>query len=231
LNTIDDRGFLSTAVTENGADRPLVAGTRIRINFAAGNVSLSAGCNIVGGRYAIEDGRLLTDAMGMTEMGCDPPRHAQDDWLATFIGSAPTILLDGNNLTLQAGTTVISLLDREVAEPDLALVGPTWTLSSIITGDAVSSIPAEVVATLQFTDDGQLQLAPGCNQGTGRWAAEGGILRITDIGLTRMACPGAAGQVENAVLSVLQAGEIEIEVEAGVLSLNAGDLGLQLTGR
>lgn len=185
----------------------------------------------MGGHYAVEDGRLLTDALSMTEMGCDPPRHAQDDWLAAFIGSEPQVRLDGNDLTLEAGTTVIKLLDREIAEPDLALVGPTWTLTSIVTGDAVSSVPAEVVARLQFTEDGQLQLAPGCNQGTGRWAVEAGTLRITDIGLTRMACPGAAGQVEAAVLSVLQAEGIAIQIDAGVLSLTAGDLGLQLTGR
>jgi len=228
--TVDDRQFLSTSVKEDGADRSLVAGTRIRIHFAAGNVTLSAGCNIIGGRYAIDGGRLVTDAMSMTEMGCDPPRDAQDEWLAAFIGSRPTVLLNGNELILEANDTVINLLDREIAEPDLALVGPTWTLTSIIVGDAVSSVPAEVVARLQFAEDGQLELAPGCNQGTGRWTVEEGILRVTDVGLTRMACMGAAGQVEEAVLSVLQAEQITVDIEAGVLTLSAGQMGLQLTG-
>ena len=229
--TIDDREFLSTSVTEAGVERPLVAGTRIRINFAAGNLTLSAGCNIMGGHYGVEDGRLVTDTLSMTEMGCDPPRHAQDEWLAAFIGARPTVRLDGNDLTLEADGTVIKLLDREIAEPDLALVGPIWTLTSIVSGDAVSSVPAGVVARLQFTQDGQLQLAPGCNQGSGRWALEDGILRITDIGLTRMACPGAAGQVEAAVLSVLQAEQIAIQIEASVLSLSVDGHGLQLTAQ
>lgn len=228
--TVDDRQFLSTSVTEDGAERPLVAGTRIRIHFTAGNVTLSAGCNIIGGRYAIEGGRLVTDAMSMTEMGCDPPRSAQDEWLAAFIGSRPTVQLNGNELILEANDTIIDLLDREIAEPDLALVGPTWTLTSIIAGDAVSSVPDQVVARLQFAEDGQLQLAPGCNQGTGRWTVEEGILRVTDVGLTRMACMGAAGQVEEAVLSVLQAEQITVEIEAGMLTLSAGEIGLQLTG-
>lgn len=88
---LDGREFLSTSIVDNGAQRSLVPGTRVRVHFADGRISLSAGCNIMGGTYRIDGGQLVTDALAMTEMGCDQARHAQDDWLSTFIGSRPTL--------------------------------------------------------------------------------------------------------------------------------------------
>ena len=74
-------------------------------------------------------------------------------------------LRSGDELVLEDGATVITLLDREVADPDLPLVGPVWTVTAIITGDAVSSVPEGVIATLVFTDDGLVMVNTGCNSG------------------------------------------------------------------
>ena len=67
----DGTEWLSTAVTEDGADRPLVDGTRIRLSFTDGELAASAGCNTMGGAYRIEEGLLVVEGGGMTEMGCD----------------------------------------------------------------------------------------------------------------------------------------------------------------
>jgi heat shock protein HslJ len=167
----------------------------------------------------------------MTEMGCDQPRHDQDDWVFGFLGSKPMVALAGNDLTLTAGDVVIRLLDREIADPDLPLVGPTWTVNSIVTGDAVSSIPDGVVATLTFSGDGRVAVASGCNQGGGSYAVEGGRIRFAEIVLTKMACDGARGQMEAAVLAVLQADNLTYAIDAGSLTLQAGAQGLVLAGR
>jgi heat shock protein HslJ len=231
--TIDGRTFLSTAVTQAGADRPLVPGTRIRLFFGADkNLSTSAGCNTIGGTYRIEGSSLVFEGGGMTEMGCDDPRHAQDDWLSAFLGSRPTITLAGNDLTLAAGDVVVRLLDREIAEPDLALVGPTWTLVSILSGETVSSIPGGVVATLKFGADGTVDVATGCNVGSGKATVEGDIIRISNLLLTKRACDATTAQVEGAVLAVIGAegAAVSFEIDAASLSLSAGAGGLQLSG-
>ena len=225
---LTDRAFLSVAVTDGGADRPLVAGTRIRLDFRGTDLGASAGCNSIGGTWSIQAGKLVFDGAGMTEMGCDPARHAQDDWLVELLGSRPTIRLNGNELTLESGTVIVRLLDREVVEPDLALVGPTWTVDSIITGDAVSSIPDGAIATLVFKADGTVDINSGCNRGGATWTAVGNALQIADIGLTKMACEGPGGQLESAVLAVLGAGAIGASIDASVLTLQAGASGLQL---
>jgi heat shock protein HslJ len=182
------------------------------------------------GTYRIVDGRLVVEGSGTTEIGCDPERQAQDDWLFGFLGAHPTIRLAGNDLTLEAGDTIVALLDREVAEPDLSLVGPTWTLDSIMTGDVVSSVPAGVVATLSFTPEGGVAIASGCNSGGGRVEVLAGALRFSELVQTDMACPGARGEVEAAVMAVLGAGQVAYSIDASIMTLTAGGRGLTFRG-
>lgn len=224
------RQFLSTGVTVNGAERPLVEGTRIRLSFTDRAISASAGCNSIGGTYTIAAGQLLVADLAMTEMGCDAPRHEQDAWLAAFLGARPTLRLSGNELTLEADGTVVRLLDREVAEPDLPLVGTVWTLVTIIDGEVASSVPVMPAPTLAFGDDGQLTLHTGCNSGFGTYVAEGTTLRLSAIGTTKMACPGAGDETERAVLAVLNAGTVTFQIDASTLRLTAGVLGLEYAG-
>ena len=227
---LDGREFVSTSVTEAGAERPLVGGTQIRLSFADGQLGASAGCNTIGGAYRVEDGRLAFDGGGMTEMGCDDARHAQDDWLVDVLAADPAITLTGSDLTLTAGEVVIRLTDREVAEPDLGLVGPTWHLESIISGDAVASMAGIEAATFVFGDDGSVAVNTGCNQGAGRYELDGDTLRFVDVVMTERACDGPAGEVEAAVLPFLGGESLSVAIDADSLTLTAGDRGLGLRG-
>jgi heat shock protein HslJ len=229
--TLDGREFLSTGITEGGAAFALVPGTRVRLTFADNHVSASVGCNIFGATYRIEGGRLVTDGGAMTEMGCDEARNTQDQWLFAFLGSKPAATLAGTDLTLDNGRTVMRLVDRTIAEPDLNLVGPTWTVTSIIQGDAVSSVPAGATASLVFGNDGSVNVNAGCNRGRGSWLAQGNGITFHEVALTKMACEGAAGALETAVLAVLNAGAVQASIRANVLTLQAGGRGLQLTAR
>ena len=225
-----DHQYLSTGITVNGAAKTLVAGTRISLGFRASDFSAHAGCNSMGGGYRVDGGRLVVDNLFTTEMGCDRPLHEQDEWLATFLGSQPQVRLVGNDLTLEGGGTVLRLLDREVADPDLTLVGPTWTVESLITGDAVASVPAGATATFVFKQDGTVEVAPGCNRGSGTWQLQGTGLAIDQVGLTKMACDGPQGQLEAFVLQVIDAGTLTATIDARVLTLQGPGGGLQLRG-
>jgi heat shock protein HslJ len=228
--TLADREFLSTGITEGGAAFELVPGTRIRLGFSDGRLSASAGCNTFGATYRVDGGRLVIDGGAMTEMGCDEARNRQDQWLFAFLGSSPAAALAGADLTLDNGRTIMRLVDRTIAEPDRPLVGPTWTVTSIIDGDAVSSIPAGATATLSFHDDGTIDVDDGCNRGRGSWSAAGTAIQLKDVVFTKMACAGAAGELETAVLAVINRGAAQASIRANVLTLQAGDRGLQLTG-
>ena len=227
--SVSGRQFLSVNVTTGGEPHPLAAGTRIRLTCEDGNRSAQAGCTSIGGNYSIDDAKLIFSGGSMTEMACDEPRMAQDDWLIGILESGPSLMLDGDNLTLTAGDTTIVLLDSEVAEPDQPLTGKTWTLTSLVSADSVSSVPAGVVAMLAFAEDGSVDVNPGCNSGGGTYSVDGDSIAFSDIITTKMACLGPAMEVENAVLQVLSSDGLTFSIDANTLTIKATDVGLQFT--
>ncbi len=111
--SLESRTFLSTQV--QGHD--LVAGTHVRLSFKDGQVGINAGCNLMSGAYQIVDGRLVVGNMATTQMGCEAPLMAQDQWVGAFVSGA-TVTLAGDALTLRNGDITMTLKDREVADPD-----------------------------------------------------------------------------------------------------------------
>lgn len=214
--SVEGRTFLSTKVD----GKALVPGSRVRLAFENGNLSGSAGCNSFGGSYRLDGGRLLTDQMFMTEMACAEPLMAQDAWVQTLLGGA-AVTLDGDTLVLARDGVVLTLQDREVADPDRPLEGTRWIVDGLVAGDAVGSVPEGVTAAVRFVD-GQLELEAGCNRGGGPVDIADGIITFGPIGLTKMACDGPASMVEQHVLQVLT-GRVGYEIEAGVLRLGGGN--------
>jgi heat shock protein HslJ len=225
------REFLSTSVMVGGVDHPLVNGTHIRIGFSTDDMlAANAGCNHFGARYRLDSGVLVLTAGAMTEMGCEPALAAQDEWLFALLGAQPLVALDGDELVLQEADTVITLLDREVADPDLPLIGPVWTVTSVLSGDVASSLPEDVTATLVFTEEGLVMVDTGCNSGSGAAAVLADTIRFGDIALTRIACEGPVADLERTILAILSADVVRYQIDARSLELSIGDLGLQLSG-
>lgn len=216
---LDGRTFLSTGI--QGAD--LVPDTQVRLSFADGNLNAQAGCNIMGGAYTIEGDRLRTTQLSMTEMGCDGPRQAQDEWLAAFLGNV-TFTLDGDTLVLTNDTVRLTLTDKEIVTPDRVLEGTRWVLDGIVSGDAVSSVPVGVTASMAIAG-GRLDVEAGCNTGGGPVDVTADTLTFGPIATTKMACEAGPASVESAVLGVLS-GTVDYTIDADVLTLDAGNAGL-----
>jgi len=217
------RTFLSTSVTEGGRPKPLVAGTRITLNFVADGHRLGAqaGCNQMSGPASFEGRRLVVGDMATTEMGCDPPRHSQDEWLAGFLTSRPQWSRSGSTLTLESGTTRIVLEDREGADPDRPLRGTKWVVDTIVDRDTASSVPAGVEAYLTFGDDNRFGGNTGCNMMGGNSVVHEDSTTITfsDVISTTMGCSDDHMRVERAVLATLH-GDVAYRIDAGVLRLD-----------
>lgn len=227
--TIAGRTFLSTGVTQGGEPRPLVDGTRIRLTFGAdGSYGAQAGCNMMGGTYRVDGATLRFEGGWMTEMACDHDRDDQEVWFSKFLGSGPLVALSGNELKLTSGDTVITLLDREIAEPDLPLVGPGWTVTTIIDNEVAANL-GDVVATLVFDAAGKVTFNAGCNTGGGTYKVEGDRISFSDLLTTDMACDGPQAQMEAAFMRTLQ-GNPTWAIEASNLRLMVGNQGLELIG-
>ncbi len=223
------REFRSTAVTEAGKDRPLVAGTRIDLGFPEdGRLGAQAGCNMLGGSGRIDAGRLVLGDLSMTEMGCDEPRHSQDTWLADFLGSDPTWSLTGAELVLRSGDLEIRLTDRKVTDPDRALVGTRWVVDTIITGDVASSVPAGVVAFIRLDSETSFTGSSGCASLGGTIQVRGDKILFPAVLPSPRNCSGAQAVMDNAMISTLL-GEVAYRIDSDALTLTGpGGRGLVL---
>jgi heat shock protein HslJ len=217
--TVDGKTYLSTGVS--GA--VLVPGTRMRLSFKDGHLNASGGCNSMGGAYTIAAGRLSTTQMMTTEMGCDQPRMQQDSWLAGLLGDS-AIAVAGDTLILDDGKIQLTMLDREVADPDRPIEGTRWVLDGVVSGGTASSVPAGVTASMRIAG-GRVEVDTGCNTGSGTVDVAADTLTFGPLALTKKACGPGPAAVEGAVTQVLT-GTVRYVIEADTLTLDAGGAGL-----
>ena len=178
----------------------------------------------MGGPASIDDGRLVVGDLATTEMGCDPPRHAQDEWLARFLTSRPAADLSAETLTLENGTTRIVLEDREVADPDRPLRGTKWVVDTIVEGESASSVPAGAEALRRLRRRRRRTASAGnagCNGMGGNAAVhdDTGTITFSEVVTTKMACEDDRMRLERAVLDTLK-GDVAYTIDADVLRLD-----------
>lgn len=217
------RTFLSTSVE----GFTLVEGTQIEITFDGANIGARGGCNQLAGTWTVDGDVLVVPPMAQTQMACEPASLMdQDTWLSSVLTSRPTLALDGDTLTITAEGATVTLVDREVADPDRPLEGTTWTVDSLVTADAVSSLPLGARPPTLLFENGNLSVDTGCNTGRGGYTIDGDTVTFDPIATTRMACVDEAGnEIEQHVLTVLT-GSATVEIEAGTLTLTNGANGL-----
>jgi heat shock protein HslJ len=226
---LSGKTYLSTAVSENGQPKELAPKTRVRLTFTDdGRLVADAGCNSMQSKVSTSDGKLtLKDQLASTAMGCPGMQQGQDSWLAGIISSKPAWKLDGSKLELTLGGTTISLLDREAAEPDVAIDGTKWALSTVITGEVASHQAGSEQAWLTLNGE-RVTGSTGCNDFQGMVARTTGKLTFGELATTRKACAGEPKKLEDTILSGLK-GELSYQVDGRTLKLRSSSGGLDFT--
>lgn len=220
-NALDDRQFVSTSVT--GHD--LVEDTRVLMSFNAGTLSASAGCNTMSVETSWDRDALVAGDLAMTAIGCDPDRHAQDDWLAGFLASAPTFALDGTTLTL-TGEHEQVVLAEILPEP---IDAGTWELDGLITGDVAQSVPSGVDAWISLAES-EAQFGFGCNDGGATVEISPakkpgtGSIAFGEGHVTLMACEPTQMEVEGH-LAALYTGTVDYTITGVTLTLMGDGIG------
>ncbi|HTM44027.1 MAG TPA: META domain-containing protein [Polyangiaceae bacterium] len=206
-----------------------VANTTVRIFFDPTSFGFYAGCNHFSAEYTLSGGRLRLGGLGSTEIGCEQPLADQDNWLADFVSSSPTLDLVGNDLTLTGAQATLHFLDRVVADPDRPLTGRVWTIDTVIeSGAAMSGGWAR--ATLQFDDQGNVSVDTGCNTANGQYTTNSNNLVLSGMSYTHRTCLMDAGPTIDAqVHNVMSNGTLTFEITAARLQLLRGTIGLAAT--
>jgi heat shock protein HslJ len=219
------RAFVSTKVTEGGKPRALAPNTEITVQFTDdGRLIANAGCNSMQSPVDTGDGKLAMSELAITDMGCDQPRHNQDTWLAGLLEAGPSWRLDTDNLVVTSGETELVLLDKEVAEPDRALEGTKWLVTTYYDGEVARNNPAggDDGPYLTFAD-GKVTGSGGCNRLSGKATVDGETITFEPIITTKMACADKGKNTdETHILNVLK-GKVSFEIDAGSLKLSNPD--------
>ncbi|MCW2785870.1 MAG: protein of unknown function Meta and HslJ [Marmoricola sp.] len=179
--------YVVTGVTDAGKPRPVVAGSQIRVQFHAGRIVVTAGCNTMSGSYRVSGTRLRVDSLAMTEMGCRAPLMAQDTWVAGLFAK-PVQFTTGKDAAITSGAVVLSLADRRTVSPGLPLVGTKWLLDTVYDGGTASSVPSGDVAWVVFDDRGAVSVNDGLNDGSGPVSVDGARITFGNLGWTAVGC-------------------------------------------
>lgn len=218
--------FLSTSVT--GAQIP--GDGPLEVTFPeAGRIAATAGCNRHMGEVTFAGTTLTAGPLAATMMACPGAEGESDAWLSALFASPLTWSLSGTTLTLQRDDLTVELAERANTE----LVGPTWTVRSLVHDSGVESsvVIDRAAARLTFTPDGKVTGFTGCNDLGGTAKAADGKIRFENVVSTRKACGDEVMRVEQTVLDTLR-GAATYRIDGDQLSLiNDADpsVGLRLT--
>jgi heat shock protein HslJ len=83
-------------------------------------------------------------------------------------------------------------------------VGTTWTLTTIASGDAVSTVLNGTEVTAEFTADGSVSGSAGCNRYSGSYTWTGDQLSFSALASTKMACADDVMAQESAFLASME---------------------------
>jgi heat shock protein HslJ len=186
----------------------------------------SGGCNRYSGSVTVVGDELTMLEVAVTSMACmeDGVMEAEAAYLAAFT-AVDRWDLDGDRLTLTGPEAQLEFT-RAVPLADAPLLGTTWQLAELISGDgpdaAVSSVWTD--AELVLGEDGRLSGSTGCNRMMGGFERDGEVLVLEPLATTRMACTDdSAAEQERQVLAVFDASALMVELEGDRLVLRAPD--------
>jgi heat shock protein HslJ len=224
------REFWSTAVTENGGDRPLAA--RITLRFRDNpEISADGGCNQIGITGHLDGDRFVATGFLSTNVACDQPRMDQDSWLVEFFQAGPTWQVSGDRLLLTTATTEIRLVDRRTLDPDRPLVGTRWMITGVFDRNTAASYPAGP-AYVTFDTDGTVIATSGCETLAGPATVDGHMVTFGRLDRTALPCPSGPAQSLDAAVTATLHGTVTFQISSRNLTLTTVDgSGLTLTAQ
>lgn len=93
LADIQSLTFRSAYITVNGKRYALASKNPISLRFDDKSISINAGCNTLGGKYALVSGSLRAQTLFTTKMACTEKLMDQDVWLNQLFSTKPKLLV------------------------------------------------------------------------------------------------------------------------------------------
>jgi heat shock protein HslJ len=208
-----------TAGSVDGQPLVLPADRAVTFNLEGTSVSGQSACNQYFGEVSVVGGRVTLSGLGGTEMACDEPTMTLEGAYLKGLAAVQAATVADDALLLE-GPGVELRFERLVAPPAAELLGTSWVLESLVSGDAVSSTLGEP-ATLVLGADGSLAGSTGCRPIAGRYTLTGDGVDIEQLAPDGDCDAGTADQDAH-VIAVLGDG-FTAAVDGQQLTLTAAD--------
>jgi heat shock protein HslJ len=196
---------------------PVVSGTPVTLLFAADRAGGYSGCNQYVAAYATDGVSSLTfGPVAATRRSCGEEADAFETSYLTALGTVTGFRSEEGRLLLldDAGTSALTF----GGAPPATVEGP-WAVTMVNNGKgAVTSVPADVSASVAFGPDGLLEGFGGCNSFSGGYSVDEDTIAIGPLMSTMMACGDPQDTLESQLLTALQA-STTWSVSGGVLDL------------
>ena len=194
--------------SQNATTVMALAGNPVTLTFGNdGNLAGSAGCNRYFASWQVSGSSLTIGQAGSTMMYCGEPGVMDQE--SAYLGLLPeagSFAINSDRLVIsdKSGNAILTFA-KTITPASLPLVGTNWTLSSIQTRDASSSVIAGSKVTAVFDASGKMTGSAGCNNYFAGYTVRGASLTISGTGSTRMMChdQGIMSQ-ESAYLAALE---------------------------
>jgi heat shock protein HslJ len=175
-------------VLESGAGLE-PGGSAPTATFEAGRVGGTTGCNRYSGTYVLDGGRLTIEPGATTLKGCPPPADEVERAYLAALGRVSGWRVEGDELVLLAEGA--PSLRFRAASPE-----GSWTVTSFVNGDAVTSPIPGTELTATFAADGTLSGSAGCNTYTATYETAEGSVTISPPASTRKFCDEPEGVMD-----------------------------------
>jgi heat shock protein HslJ len=211
------------AGTNQGGAVPIVAGSQITLKIDGTQVGGTAACNQYAGKIHVSGTTISITELIQTEMACLDDRLMASE--SAYLGALPRVTTAGRNgdSLVLTGPEVELRFGRVAPVAYVDLIGTTWTLDSLISGDAVSSTVGD--ATLELSGDGRISAATGCRDVTGTYTIVEGQVQVTLDPYDMIGCLAPLGDQDARILDVLSNG-FGVSIDGDRLTMTAGDKGL-----
>ncbi|MEU9142322.1 META domain-containing protein [Streptomyces sp. NPDC048349] len=204
--------------------RTLHAPAAARVDLGQDEATGNYGCNGFTAEVVLEGTSALTVTPGAsTTMACEN-QEFENAFARLFTGRL-TIDRGPDRLTLKTADGSTIAMTSQPPAPDAPLAATEWTVDGLVDGATVSSVPAEAAGRARFTlaPDGAASGSLGCNRFSAKAAVDGSTVTFGPLTTTRMACEGAAGEVERTLTALLGSGPLTWKVQGQNLTLTAPD--------
>jgi heat shock protein HslJ len=168
------------------------------LQFDAGRVSGSDGCNLLTGSYHLNGDRITFSQMAGTQMACINT-GGTEDLFRDVLKRASRLTVTGDRLELfdAAGTRLAAFSaasppsDSGSATGLTGFAGTSWQLVKFQSmDDSVLKPDDRSKYTIEFQGDGRLVARIDCNRGIGTWTSAGqSQIEFGPLALTRAQCP------------------------------------------